>query len=72
MDGSRELVVVEVRQEGPLIRSLFLGDPDRRPLAGYAPGDHVRVWLPTVPDERHYSLINTDPSADATAAPTRS
>jgi ferredoxin-NADP reductase len=71
MDDSRELVVLEVRQETPLIRSLYLGDSDRGPLVGFAPGDHVKVWLPIVPDERHYSLINTDPSADTTAAPTR-
>jgi vanillate O-demethylase ferredoxin subunit len=71
MDSSRELVVLEVRQEAPLIRSLHLGHPDSAPLPGFEPGDHVKVRMPAFENERHYSLINADPSPGATAAPAR-
>lgn len=52
------LVVREVRQESPLIRSLRLARADGGPLPAYAPGAHLRVSIPGLGEPRRYSLVN--------------
>ena len=59
-----EVIVKDVVQETPLIRSFLLQATDESPLNGFDPGAHVRISLPDGGD-RAYSLINLDPSSDA-------
>lgn len=57
----------------PLIRELRLVAPDGAALPGFSAGAHVRVQVSLaggVTEWRHYSLINSSPTADALAAPT--
>lgn len=62
------LKVLKAEAPAPGIRSLALAAADGGSLPGYTAGSHIRVRLPDG-DERHYSLINSDPAADVTAAP---
>jgi ferredoxin-NADP reductase len=67
------LQVQDARLLNPLIRLLRLGAADGSVLPAYQAGAHITVQV-TLPDGqvdwRHYSLINLDPHADATAEPT--
>jgi ferredoxin-NADP reductase len=73
MSSPLELRVVETETLNPLIQRLVLQSPAGEALPGHTAGAHVRVQV-TLPgggqDWRHYSLINTQPVAGATAAPT--
>lgn len=59
-----DLVVTEVRQETPLIRTIRLAGAHDEPLPSWQAGAHIKVQIPQS-DERSYSLVNlsTDPSA---------
>ncbi|WP_019936572.1 PDR/VanB family oxidoreductase [Bordetella sp. FB-8] len=54
-----KLIVREVRQESPLIRSFRLESADGGVLPAYSPGAHIKVQVPGLHDPRNYSLINT-------------
>ena len=54
-----KLIVREVRQESPLIRSFRLEAADGGDLPAYSPGSHIKVRIPGLHDPRNYSLINT-------------
>ncbi|WP_459617160.1 PDR/VanB family oxidoreductase [Bordetella sp. 2513F-2] len=58
------LVVREVRQETPLVRSLRLVRADGGALPAYAPGAHLKVRVPGLEDPRCYSLIHTGAGHD--------
>lgn len=73
MSPSIEVRVVESEALNPLIRRLVLQAPAGEALPGHAAGAHVRVRVPLpdgTQDWRHYSLINTQPVAGITGAPT--
>ena len=58
--------VAEARDLNPLIRRLQLEADDGAPLPGFTPGAHIRVQVQLAgggSDWRHYSLVETDPSA---------
>jgi ferredoxin-NADP reductase len=61
-----DLVVTEVRQETPLIRTIRLARAHDEPLPSWEAGAHIKVHIPQS-DERSYSLINVsaDPSANS-------
>lgn len=60
-----DLVVTEVRQETPLIRTIRLARAHDEPLPSWQAGAHIKVQIPER-DERSYSLVNlsADPSAN--------
>ncbi len=60
-----DLVVTEVRQETPLIRTIRLAGPQDEPLPSWQAGAHIKVQIPQS-GERSYSLVNLsiDPSAN--------
>ena len=64
-----KLIVREVRQESPLIRSLRLAREDGGPLPGFGPGAHVKVAVPGLAESRCYSLVQLAPDAARFAAP---
>lgn len=53
-----KLIVREVRQESPLIRSFRLESADGGALPAYSPGSHIKVQIPGLHDPRNYSLVN--------------
>jgi len=61
------LIVREVRQESPLIRSFRLESADGNALPAYSPGSHIKVQIPGLHDPRNYSLINA--GSDSFGAP---
>lgn len=61
------LIVREVRQESPLIRSFRLESADGSALPAYSPGSHIKVQIPGLHDPRNYSLINA--GSDSFGAP---
>ncbi|QOZ56157.1 oxidoreductase [Bradyrhizobium sp. CCBAU 53338] len=62
-----KLVVVRTKQEAPLVRSLLLESATGCPLPIWAPGAHIKVFLPDG-QERCYSLVElTAPPAENTA-----
>lgn len=54
-----KLIVREVTQESPLVRSFRLESADGGALPAYSPGSHIKVQIPGLHDPRNYSLINT-------------
>lgn len=62
------LKVVKTEAKTPQIRGLTLAAADGGTLPGFSAGSHIRVQLPDG-DDRPYSLVNADPSTDATKAP---
>lgn len=58
-----QLIVREVIEETPLIKSFRLTGANDAVLPGFEPGAHIRVQLPDGGD-RAYSLINLDPDAN--------
>ncbi|WP_232071766.1 PDR/VanB family oxidoreductase [Paraburkholderia pallida] len=70
-EATLELIVDEIRSLTPEIQSYRLVLPDRSALPAFAAGAHIRVRV--FPDGgvqwRHYSLVNFDTDAAATAGP---
>lgn len=62
------LVVISSEAATPQIRTIELTSEDGRALPPYRAGAHIKVQLPDG-GERPYSLVNTDPSPDATKDP---
>ena len=52
-----KLIVREVRQESPLIRSLRLAREDGGALPAFGPGAHLKVTVPGLREPRCYSLV---------------
>lgn len=65
-----KLIVREVRQESPLIRSFRLAREDAGPLPAFGPGAHLKVTVPGVHEPRCYSLVQLTPDAGQFAQPT--
>lgn len=66
------LRVAEARLLNPLIREFRLRADNGSALPGFSAGSHIRVQVTLADgsrDWRHYSLINFETTADATAAP---
>lgn len=68
--GELRLTVTKAESATARIRTLELAAEDGAPLPAYAAGAHIRIALPDG-GERHYSLINTDPTPDAMQQPAR-
>ncbi|CAB3659508.1 oxidoreductase [Achromobacter marplatensis] len=64
-----KLIVREVRQESPLIRSFRLAREDAGPLPAFGPGAHLKVTVPGLRDPRCYSLVQLAPQAGQFAQP---
>lgn len=67
--GELKLKVLRTEALTAHIRTLELAAEDGGKLPGFSAGGHIRVTLPDG-TERHYSLVNIFPDADATADPT--
>lgn len=70
-DKTLELVVEDVIALTDSITEFRLRDPAGKALPGFAAGAHLRVQVAPggIAAWRHYSLVNSDGRADATAAP---
>ncbi|MBO9332563.1 2Fe-2S iron-sulfur cluster binding domain-containing protein [Achromobacter xylosoxidans] len=64
-----KLIVREVRQESPLIRSFRLAREDGGPLPAFGPGAHLKVSVPGQREPRCYSLVQLAPDAGRYAQP---
>ncbi len=64
-----KLIVREVRQESPLIRSLRLAREDGGALPAFGPGAHLKVSVPGLREPRCYSLVQLAPEAGRFAEP---
>jgi vanillate O-demethylase ferredoxin subunit len=64
-----KLIVREVRQESPLIRSFRLAREDGGPLPAFGPGAHLKVSVPGLREPRCYSLVQLAPEAGRFAEP---
>ena len=64
-----KLIVREVQQESPLIRSFRLTREDAGVLPAFGPGAHVKVTVPGVREPRCYSLVQLAPEAGKFAEP---
>ena len=63
-----KLIVREVRQESPLIRSFRLAREDGA-LPAFGPGAHLNISVPGLREPRSYSLVQLTPDAGCFAAP---
>jgi vanillate O-demethylase ferredoxin subunit len=63
------LVVSDVKSETEVIRRVWLKRPDGGALPPFEAGAHVTLTIPGI-GVRKYSLVNANPAADATQAPT--
>lgn len=61
-----DVIVSDITQETPTIKSIRLEKPDGSPLGTYLPGAHIDVEGPTA-ITRQYSLCSTPDSADSFA-----
>lgn len=64
-----KLIVREVRQESPLIRSFRLAREDGGALPAFGPGAHLKISVPGLREPRSYSLVQLTPDAGCFAAP---
>ncbi len=64
-----KLIVREVRQESPLIRSFRLAREDGAPLPAFGPGAHLKVSVPGQREPRCYSLVQLAPEPGRFAQP---
>ena len=64
-----KLIVREIRQESPLIRSLRLAREDGGALPAFGPGAHLKVSVPGLREARCYSLVQLAPEAGRFAEP---
>ena len=64
-----KLIVREVRQESPLIRSFRLAREDGGALPAFGPGAHLNISVPGLREPRSYSLVQLTPDAGCFAAP---
>jgi len=64
-----KLIIREVRQESPLIRSFRLAREDAGPLPAFGPGAHLKVTVPGLREPRCYSLVQLAPQANHFAEP---
>ncbi|OZI41053.1 oxidoreductase [Bordetella genomosp. 1] len=69
--ASLKLVVRDIRQESPLIRSVCLERADGGPLPAFGPGAHLKIRVPGLSEPRCYSLIATAGAAADFATPAR-
>jgi vanillate O-demethylase ferredoxin subunit len=63
-----ELVIRDIQNASPLIRSFTLEPAQAGSLPAFAPGSHLQVQIPDLNDHRCYSLISLD--ADTAQGPT--
>lgn len=66
-----KLVVRDIRQESPLIRSVCLERADGGALPAFGPGAHLKITIPGLAEPRCYSLIATEAGATGFAQPAR-
>lgn len=64
-----KLVVRDIRQESPLIRSVCLERADGGPLPAFGPGAHLKLVIPGLSEPRCYSLVATSGNASGFASP---
>lgn len=64
-----DLQIKEIREVSPAIREFVLVSSNGSALPTFEPGSHLKIQIPTIDDERSYSLVVTDPEYDWTAAP---
>jgi len=64
-----KLIVREVRQESPLIRSFRLVREDGGALPAFGPGAHLKISVPGLREPRCYSLVQLAPEAGRFADP---
>lgn len=65
------LVVRDIRQESPQIRSVSLERADGGALPAFSAGAHLKVAIPGLAEPRCYSLVATEGQARDFAAPAR-
>ena len=63
-----KLIVREVRQESPLIRSFRLAR-DGGALPAFGPGAHLNISVPGLREPRSYSLVQLTPDAGVSPRP---
>lgn len=56
-----ELVIRDIQNASPLIRSFTLEPAQAGALPAFAPGSHLKVHIPALNDHRCYSLISLEP-----------
>lgn len=64
-----DLLIKDIREVSPAIREFVLVSSNGSALPAFTPGSHLKVQIPTIDDERSYSLVVTDPEYDWSAAP---